>query len=415
MTTTVQAQYDVGGVLLDRPFKIRRLGHFGFNVNDATMEECRRFYVDLLGFRISDEAGFARRLPEDQLKGIQHPTGYFTRHNSDHHTFVLFNKQVMERLARMGGREPKPDITINQITWQVGSLAEISNGARWFGEQGVPIVRTGRDMPGSNWHTYVLDPDGHTNELYYGIEQVGWEGYSKPTPMYARGFREPPTLPQMSEFDEVQQALAEGVDLHQGYRHVDTLPATYDVDGILLPRPFKVVRIGPVGLFVEDIEAATRFYRDQLGFTVTEEVGWQGARCVFLRANTEHHAVALFPMELRARLGMSAHTTCASFGLQVANYRQLRDAVRFLSEHGCRFLEGVPPELHPGIDYAAYVLDPDGHCIQLYYTMEQIGWDGLPRPRSERRTADANPATWPETVAALPDTFAGEPFLGPWG
>ena len=34
MTTTVDTKYDVGGVLLDRPFKVRRLGHFGFNVDD---------------------------------------------------------------------------------------------------------------------------------------------------------------------------------------------------------------------------------------------------------------------------------------------------------------------------------------------------------------------------------------------
>lgn len=30
MTSTGQ-RYNVGGVMLDRPFKIRRLGHFGFN------------------------------------------------------------------------------------------------------------------------------------------------------------------------------------------------------------------------------------------------------------------------------------------------------------------------------------------------------------------------------------------------
>ena len=29
--STNGTRYDVGGVLLPRPFKIRRLGHFGFN------------------------------------------------------------------------------------------------------------------------------------------------------------------------------------------------------------------------------------------------------------------------------------------------------------------------------------------------------------------------------------------------
>ena len=38
-------------------------------------------------------------------------------------------------------------------------------------------------MPGSNWHTYLYDPDGQSNELYYGIEQIGWNGHSKPKAM----------------------------------------------------------------------------------------------------------------------------------------------------------------------------------------------------------------------------------------
>ena len=35
-------RYDVGGVLLDRPFRIRRLGHFGYNVDDIAA--CLEFY-----------------------------------------------------------------------------------------------------------------------------------------------------------------------------------------------------------------------------------------------------------------------------------------------------------------------------------------------------------------------------------
>ena len=42
------------------------------------------------------------------------------------------------------------------------------------------------------------------------------------------------------------KALATGGDLQSGFRFVDQLPRSYDVDGILLARPFKIVRIGPV-------------------------------------------------------------------------------------------------------------------------------------------------------------------------
>ena len=405
---TAHGKFNVGGVLLDQPFKIRRLGHFGFNLVD--MDEGLRFYTDLLGFRVSDVLDYSRRAKDPaQLAGIGNPHGYFTRYGTDHHAMVLFPKRVRDAL----GRGDKPGVTINQITWQVGSLSEVGNAIKWFDERNIKQQRSGRDMPGSNWHTYLFDPDGHSNELYYGIEQVGWTGHSKPRIMYDRGFNEPPTLPQISEQQEVEEALAKKVDLTSGYRHVESLSATFDVDGILLPRPFKIVRLGPVYLFVENLAESEAFYRDTLGFTLTEESVWKGHRCVFLRANTEHHSLALFPLALRDILALSSHSSCAAFGVQLANYRQLRDAVKFLQEHRVKVTEALPLELHPGIDYAAYAFDPDGHCIQLYHAMEQIGWEHKPRPKELRQPRQL--AEWPELLEADVNSYLGEPFLGPWG
>ena len=47
--TAADRMYDVGGVLLPRPFKPRRLGHFALWQTDLDM--ARRLYVDVLGFR----------------------------------------------------------------------------------------------------------------------------------------------------------------------------------------------------------------------------------------------------------------------------------------------------------------------------------------------------------------------------
>jgi catechol 2,3-dioxygenase-like lactoylglutathione lyase family enzyme len=201
--------------------------------------------------------------------------------------------------------------------------------------------------------------------------------------------------------------------LLSGYRAVEKLPAIFDVDGISLPRPFKIVRLGPVYLFVENPGAAESFYREALGFTLTEEIVFKGHRCLFLRCNTEHHSLALLPLALRDVLGLSSHSKCAAFGLQVANYRQLRDAVKFFRDRDVKVTEVIPPELHPGIDYAAQVFDPDGHCIQLYHTMEQIGWDGNPRPKESRRPRPLS--QWPEVLEADSNAYLGEPFFGPWG
>jgi hypothetical protein len=44
--------------------------------------------------------------------------------------------------------------------------------------------------------------------------------------------------------------------------------------------------------------------------------------------------------------------------------------------------------------------------------MEQVGWDGRPRPKELRRKVDPN--NWPEMLAPLSDTYTGEPFIGPW-
>jgi catechol 2,3-dioxygenase-like lactoylglutathione lyase family enzyme len=406
--TASNGKFNVGGVLLERPFKIRRLGHFGFNL--INMDEGIRFYRDLLGFRVSDIIDHRTRAKSpEQLAGLENTNSYFTRYGTDHHALVLFNEPARRAL----GRPSPPGVTINQITWQVGSLAEVGDGIRWFSETGVKQQRSGRDMPGSNWHTYLFDPDGHSNEIYYGIEQIGWNGHSKPRAMYHIGFEEPPPLPQVSEFQETQSAIANGVDLFSGYRHVEQMPENYDVDGIRLPRPFKIARLGPVYLFVADLDSAALFYRDTLGFALTEEVHWQGHRCLFLRCNTEHHSLALFPLALREILGMSSHSSCAALGLQLANYRHLRAAVKFFQDRGVKVTEALPLELHPGIDYAAQIFDPDGHTIQLYCAMEQIGWEGKPKPAELRRPLSIS--DWPDCVDGDDNFYLGEPFLGPWG
>lgn len=398
--------YVVGGIRLPRPFRVRRLGHFGLYVNDP--DAILGFYSRLLGFRVSDQLDYTGRLPEEQLAKLGPRIGYFTRHGTEHHSFVLFPKHV----ARAVYKSPADsDITINQITWQVGSLREVADGFAYFKGRGHAIHRAGRDLPGSNWNVYPKDPEGHVNELFYGIEQVGWDGLSKPMAMHATRYTAPPPLPHPSEFAEVEAARARQVDLQNGWRATERGDEKYDVGGVLLARPFKIVRVGPVRLFVEDMEQCLPFYRDELGLAVTEEVMWKGHRCVFLRANTEHHSMALYPKALRAELGLSPHTSLFSFGIQVGDYRQLRDAVAFLKSEGVT-VRDLPRALVPGIDYSALAIDPDGHAIELYYYMEQVGWDGRPRSVAERSAAHT--AEWPEELEPRSDTFLGEAYLGPW-
>jgi catechol 2,3-dioxygenase-like lactoylglutathione lyase family enzyme len=406
---TLQQNFSVGGIELPRPFRVRRLGHFGVDIADP--EAGRRFYERLLGFRVSDELEMGARIPAELKGKVGSTVGYFSRHGTDHHSFVWFPRKARQALLPNEARD-FPESTVNQITWQVGSLREVVSGLDYMKKRDVRVRRSGRDTPGSNWHFYPFDPEGHTNELYYGIEQVGWDGCSKPTSLHKISYHNAPDLPHRSEYAEVTAELDGAIDPRTGWRAKEWLEEKYDVGGVLLGRPFKVVRIGPVRLFVKDMEKVTAFYRDTLGFTITEEIAWRGHRCVFLRCNTEHHSMALYPVALRAELGLRPDSTLMSFGMQVGDYQQLRDAVTFLKGEGVT-VKYLPPELFPGIDYSAFALDPDGHAIQLYYYMEQIGWDGKPRPVASRPKVDN--ANWPDKVPAQPDTFAGEAFLGPLG
>src|SRR5438128_779959 len=311
-------EFLVGGVRMPRPFRIRRLGHFGVNVADP--ERSKDFYCRLLGFRVSDPIDFGERVPQEQRDKVGPTVGYFSRHGTDHHSFVFFPRRTIEAIRPSARTQAG---TVNQITWQCGSLQEVSDAFDWFTRRGKPIHRAGRDLPGSNWHFYPPDPDGHTNELYYGIEQIGWDGYSKPRDMYGVRYSEPPQLPQQSEYAAVRRATSDGVLVEKGTRAQDLGgEEKYDVGGILLAQPFEIAKIG-------------------------------------------------LPIQY------------------------------------------LPPELFPGIDYTALAIDPDGFAFQLYYYMEQVGWDGKPRPAAMRTKIDN--AKWPEQVQGKSDTFLGEPFLGPLG
>ena len=401
-------RYNVGGVLLPRPFKLRRLGHFGFNVAD--IETSREFYGDLIGFTASDKADFSRApwFPKDAGLGETH--GYFMRHGTDHHALVLFSKPVMDHRA---DRKFASGVTINQITWQCGSLKEIADAHSYFEEQQIRIQRVGPRHAGQQLARLCLRPGRphhrallrHRPDRLEPRQQAARHVLSR---VWARSRR----CRRCRRRPNSPRRVRKGIDIFSGHRPNGNLSETYDVEGVLLARPFKVTKIGPVRLFVEDVGRAEDFYVRHLGFVKSEETRYRGARCVFLRCGAEHHSLALYPRELRSVLGLSEHTSCMSLGLEVASYAQLREAIAFLKSRGVSFIDTVPPELYPGIDYAAFALDPDGHLIQLYYYMEQIGWDGRVRPAGKRRRVDG---AWPEALEPLSDTYVDQVFQGPLG
>jgi catechol 2,3-dioxygenase-like lactoylglutathione lyase family enzyme len=398
--------HDVGGVLLPRPFKIRRVGHFGYNCLD--IDRMLEFYVDGLGLIISDQSErMPSRLPakEQATLSPNEKLLHFTRFGSEHHQLVFISQQVWDWVGQNNG---SAGASINQVTWQVGSLAEVVNGSEWIWGQGERLMRSGRDMPGSNWHTYLFDPEGHINELYYGMEQIGWDGLSKPREMWSGVMDERPSLPQVSEAGELERAATSGVDLGSGHRVRPPTELRYDVDGVTMSRPFKIVGIGPISLFVEDLAMTEAFYTRVLGFTVRERVAWNGHHGVMLTFGAEYFTLALYDSALRASLGLPGRADSLALGFRVANYRQLRAAVEFMRARGAEDVS-VPAELVPGFDYVTHLKDPDGNLVQLYYYQRQCVPAEPLRP-----TVSSSADEWPEVIEAPLDVFGGQQFLGPW-
>lgn len=385
--------YDVGGLKLDQPFRIRRIGHFGYHSPD--IDATIAFLSQTLGLAVSDKEDFSPRVPDLPKKDA---TGWFMRCGADHHTLVLGSQKLVDTWepSRKGS-------VVGQISWQVGSLREIVEGLDFL-EKHAKLRRVGRDAPGSNWHAYAYDPDGYINEIFYGMEQVGWDGRSKPKSMYDRAFRAAPPLPQIAEYQEVNDALERG-DPFDGFRYVEDREARYDVEGIWMPQPFKLTRLARIMLYVADMEASLGFYRDILGLKVSERIKIRGHECVFLRADDEHHTLALYPRALRDSLGFAAG---ASFA--VGSYRQLLDARRFLMGlRGVRLLD-LPPELTPGVHYGFWVQGPDQVPIHLFYGMDRVDRAGqAPRPA----TLPAAPDTWPDAISHGGSAWYDPPFMGP--
>ena len=393
MSQAAAEVFDVGGVRLAQPFKAVRLGHFGLWHRDV--RKVLGVYIDDLGFRHTDN--------------VTDPTGKllvgFTSCNTDHHVLVAMNPDTADPERR---RFYDAGVTVNQISFQVNTLREINDAWDFFQSRGVRISRIGRDLPGSNWAVYAFDPDGHRIELFYGMEQIGWNGKSKPLAMYQHLPYEKLPLPQVAEAQEVQQARAQGIDLQSGFGAESELPYVHDVGGVLLQRPFKIGAMGPVRIFVADIDASEKFYTEIIGLVKTEEVIYQGHRCVFLRTGNEHHSLALIPKVLRGALGMSTETTLMTIGVQVQTYRQLVAAREFLRGRGMTELM-LPAELHPGIEHAAHLSFDGIHCIQLYFQMDPIGWDGKPRPGIGARGA----THWPETLEGDVASYVSQRRQGP--
>lgn len=132
------------------------------------------------------------------------------------------------------------------------------------------------------------------------------------------------------------------------------------------------VRIGHVHLKVADLERALGFYRDVLGFEVTQRYGTQAA---FLSAGGYHHHIGLNTWESKGGSQPAPGTTgLYHVAILYPTRPMLGDALRRLITAGIR-LDGAADH---GVSEALYLRDPDGNGVELYWDRPSEHWPRTP-------------------------------------
>jgi catechol 2,3-dioxygenase len=128
------------------------------------------------------------------------------------------------------------------------------------------------------------------------------------------------------------------------------------------------VRIGHVHLKVADLERSLRFWRDVLGFEVTQRYGSQA---VFLSAGGYHHHIGLNTWESAGGSPPPpGHTGLFHAAILYPTRAALADALRRLERAGIA-LDGASDH---GVSEALYLRDPDGNGVELCWDRPIAEW-----------------------------------------
>jgi len=135
-------------------------------------------------------------------------------------------------------------------------------------------------------------------------------------------------------------------------------------------KPAPAIAFNHVMLYVRDVQASLHFYAEKLGFRILEAFDY-GGTIVYAR---------LLPPKGKTSLALhlpeQGQTSLASNGVRLYfEVKELVAACRKLEKAGVKFLS--PPKQMPWGWKHAYLLDPDGHEISLY-------WAGVLRMRKSK-------------------------------
>lgn len=128
------------------------------------------------------------------------------------------------------------------------------------------------------------------------------------------------------------------------------------------------MRIGHVHLKVADLDRAVAFYRDVIGFEITQRYGLEAA---FLSAGGYHHHIGLNTWESAGGKPPPPGTTgLYHVAILFPTRAELAAALRRVIEAGIP-LDGASDH---GVSEALYLRDPDNNGVELYRDRPKEKW-----------------------------------------
>jgi catechol 2,3-dioxygenase len=174
--------------------------------------------------------------------------------------------------------------------------------------------------------------------------------------------------------------------------------------------PFRLNKIGHLALYVQDLQRSAKFYTDVLGFQVSdvyaEDAGMLAGGAVFVRLNADHHGIALFKANKDYRPGAGLH----HIAFEVSSLDEVLRVRDHLRKHDVRIhFEG---RRRAGVQLAVEFQDPDGHNLEIYWGIDQIGSDGHVRPAEQWKGANSLEAAIADPVVGQDTSVQDKSLLG---
>lgn len=142
---------------------------------------------------------------------------------------------------------------------------------------------------------------------------------------------------------------------------------------------FNITKIGHVVLFVSDLDRSVDFYTQVLGFKVSDvyPTTMMDGGMVFMRCNNDHHGVALVGGAGPEAPKSGMH----HMAFEVDTIDEVFKARDHLNAHDVKIeFEG---RRRAGVQVAVEFRDPDGHFLEIYWGLDQVGADGVVREPEE--------------------------------